>query len=109
MEEDRNDEARGVSEATAGVAHEGSADSGDSAAQSDGLEGRLKRLEAIVQTLDSDGLELDQALALFEEGVGHVREAQKMLEAAELRVEELIGPQGEERRDFPVDADREDG
>lgn len=59
------------------------------------LEERLKRLEAIVRTLESDEPELERALELFEEGVGHIREAEKLLSAAELRVEELVGEEGE--------------
>jgi exodeoxyribonuclease VII small subunit len=55
------------------------------------LEQRLRRLEEIVGKLESEDLELDQALALFEEGVVHVREAESALAAAELRVEEVLG------------------
>ena len=66
------------------------------------LEKRIRRLEAIVGALDSDSLELEQALALFEEGVGHVRRAQEILAEAELKVEELIGRDGEELR--PLDS-----
>jgi exodeoxyribonuclease VII small subunit len=55
------------------------------------LEARLQRLEAIVGNLEAEELQLDRALALFEEGVAHVREAEKVLAAAELRVEELLG------------------
>ena len=55
------------------------------------LEARLRRLEEIVGQLETQELELDRALALFEEGVSHVREAERALAAAELRVEELLG------------------
>ncbi|TFH64521.1 MAG: exodeoxyribonuclease VII small subunit [Gemmatimonadales bacterium] len=55
------------------------------------LEGRLRRLEEIVGQLETQDLELDRALAIFEEGVVHVREAERALAAAELRVEELLG------------------
>jgi len=55
------------------------------------LEARLRRLEEIVGQLEAEELELDRALALFEEGVVHVREAEKALAGAELRVEELLG------------------
>jgi exodeoxyribonuclease VII small subunit len=58
------------------------------------LETRLKRLEEIVHALDSDDLELEKALGLFEEGIGHVKGAQTLLSEAELRVEELLGPEG---------------
>lgn len=55
------------------------------------LEARLRRLEEIVGKLETEELELDRALALFEEGVAHVRKAESALAAAELRVEELLG------------------
>ncbi len=61
------------------------------------LEVRLRRLEEIVSQLETEELELDQALALFEEGVSHVREAEGALAAAELRVEELLAESGETR------------
>ena len=60
-----------------------------------GLDARLKRIEEIVATLDSDTLNLDDALALFEEGVSHLGHAREMLARIELRVEELIGPEGD--------------
>lgn len=63
-----------------------------------GLDRRIERIEEIVRMLDSDALELDDALALFEEGVGHLRHAQETLAKAELRVEELIGATGGEVR-----------
>jgi exodeoxyribonuclease VII small subunit len=55
-----------------------------------GLESRLKRLEQIVSALEADDLELEKALALFEEGVAHVRAAERILAEAELKVEELL-------------------
>jgi len=61
------------------------------------LEARLGRLEEIVGQLETEELELDRALALFEEGVTHVKEAESALAAAELRVEELLG-EGDETR-----------
>ncbi len=63
-----------------------------------GLDRRIERIEEIVRLLDSDSLGLDDALALFEEGVGHLRRAQETLASAELRVEELIGATGDEVR-----------
>lgn len=74
----------------------------------EGLEVRLKRLEAIVQALDSDTIELEQALSLFEEGVAHVRGAQDILAQAELKVEELIGASGDQKRDVAVDPEPND-
>ena len=66
------------------------------------LEVRLRRLEEIVSRLESEDLELDKALALFEEGVGHVREAESALAKAELRVEELLGD-GEDAETRPLE------
>ena len=60
-----------------------------------GLEARLRRLDEIVASLEADDLDLERALALFEEGVAHVRSAEKILAQTELRVEELLeGDQG---------------
>jgi exodeoxyribonuclease VII small subunit len=55
-----------------------------------GLDARLAALESIVDRLDREDLELQEALDLFEEGVGHVREAFAVLENARLRVEKLV-------------------
>ena len=65
-----------------------------------GLDGRLRRIEQIVAALDSDTLDLDEALALFEEGVAHLARAREILAGTELRIEELIGPEGDEVRDL---------
>jgi len=54
------------------------------------LEARLRRLEAIMTQLEADEVALEKALELFEEGVGHVRAAEKVLAETELRVEELL-------------------
>ena len=70
------------------------------------LEARLRRLEEIAGELEAEDLELDRALALFEEGVVHVREAEKTLASAELRVEELLG-EGEESRTRVLDGEEE--
>lgn len=55
------------------------------------LEARLRRLDEIVSALEGGDVELERGLALFEEGVGHIREAESLLSEAELRVEELVG------------------
>lgn len=54
------------------------------------LEARIAAVEAIVARLESDRLELDEALGLFERGVGQLREVERILKDAELRVERLI-------------------
>ncbi len=54
------------------------------------LESRLSRLQEIVTQLEGDNLELQEALELFEEGVRELREAERTIRDAELRVERLI-------------------
>lgn len=56
----------------------------------EGLETRLGKLDSIVERLERDELELQEALDLFEEGIGHVREAYRVLEESRLRVEKLV-------------------
>jgi len=63
-----------------------------------GLGQRVARLEQILGRLEREDLELEEALSLFEEGVTHVREAEKLLQVAELRVERLL-----EREDRTAD------
>lgn len=55
-----------------------------------GLGPRIARLEEILRRLEREDLELEEALALFEEGVTHVRAAERLLRVAELRVERLL-------------------
>ena len=70
------------------------AGSGAAAEGSPTLEGRLQRLTEIVEILEADDVELDRALALFEEGITHVRDAENILAQAELKVEELVRKAG---------------
>lgn len=65
------------------------------------LEARLKRLEEILGALESDEMELDQSLELFEEGVLHIREAEKVLSTAALRVKEVLSNGLEQELDGP--------
>jgi exodeoxyribonuclease VII small subunit len=50
----------------------------------------LARIERIVEELERDDLELERALALFEEGVERLRSASKSLERAEGQVRLLV-------------------
>ena len=54
------------------------------------LETRLARLETIVSALEREELELEDALALFEEGIGHLRGAREAFREGELRIERLL-------------------
>jgi exodeoxyribonuclease VII small subunit len=50
----------------------------------------LERLEAIVRRLEAGDLDLDEALALFEEGVERLRGARGRLSAAEAKVKQVL-------------------
>ena len=54
------------------------------------LAAELARLEEIVRKLESDDAELDDALALFEEGVQRLRAARERLAEAELKVQAVL-------------------
>lgn len=60
------------------------------------LEEALSRLDGVVRALDSDKLELEESLRLYEEGVGLVRVCHERLSAAERRINALrISADGE--------------
>jgi len=50
----------------------------------------LERLEAIVRALEEKELDLDEALALFEEGVGRLKAARSLLGESELIVKRVL-------------------
>lgn len=54
------------------------------------VEVQLRRLEAIVSQLGGDGIELDAALKLFEEGVSRLCAVTARLSEAELKVKTLV-------------------
>ncbi len=62
------------------------------------LEADLARLEAIVKALEAQDLDLDGALALFEEGIGRLQHARNRIAAAELRLAQLREAAGGEAR-----------
>jgi exodeoxyribonuclease VII small subunit len=51
---------------------------------------QLERLEEIVRRLETQDLELDEALKLFEEGVERLREARERLTVAEAKVKQVL-------------------
>ena len=53
------------------------------------LEADLGRLDAIVRALEVEDVDLDRALALFEEGVRRLKAARERLGEAELRLKQL--------------------
>ncbi len=50
----------------------------------------LAKLEDIVRRLEADDVELDAALALFEEGIARLRAARERLAAADLKVQTVL-------------------
>ena len=63
----------------------------------------LARLEEIVRRLEADDVELDAALALFEEGVNRLRAARERLASAELKVQAVLADAGGELRVSDLD------
>ena len=63
-------------------------------------EDSLKRLEEIVQRLESGQLSLDESLRLFEEGTRLTKVCQRRLTEAELRIEKLVG-EGDRTEEMP--------
>lgn len=63
----------------------------------------LTRLEEIVRRLEAEDLELDAALALFEEGVARLRAARERLTGAELQVQKVLEEAGGDLRVVDLD------
>ena len=57
----------------------------------------LNRLEEIVRRLEAEEVELDAALALFEEGVSRLRAARERLASAEVKVQTVLQEAGDLR------------
>ena len=57
----------------------------------------LNRLDEIVRRLEADDVELDAALALFEEGVARLRAARERLASAEVKVQTVLEEAGDLR------------
>jgi len=61
------------------------------------LEKMLERLDEIAVKLDSD-LPLDEALALYEEGVGLIKESNRLISEAEAKIK-VLAPATEDAKD----------
>ena len=68
-----------------------------------GLGDELSRLETIVRRLETEELDLDAALALFEEGVARLRRSREQLRAAELKVQQVLEDADGTLRTEPLD------
>ncbi|MDG2093317.1 MAG: exodeoxyribonuclease VII small subunit [SAR86 cluster bacterium] len=54
------------------------------------FESSLKELESIVKKLEDENINLEDSVKSFEAGINLVKECQKQLEKAELKVKELL-------------------
>lgn len=75
------------------------------------FEKKLKRLEDIVEKMESGDLSLDDSLKLFEEGVKLSRDCQGQLTAAEEKVKVLLSVDSDGKavtRDFDFGNEAED-
>ena len=70
------------------------------------FEQQLENLEALVKSLESGGLSLEDSLKSFEQGIKVARDCQQALKQAEQKVE-LLMRQGDELVSQPFDADGE--
>lgn len=75
----------------------------DAGGREPSIAGELARLEEIVRRLEAEDVELDAALALFEEGVARLRAARGRLAAAELKVQAVLEEAGGDLRAADLD------
>tara|TARA_B100001113_G_scaffold30296_1_gene21756 strand:+ start:797 stop:1021 length:225 start_codon:yes stop_codon:yes gene_type:complete len=54
------------------------------------FESSLKELELIVEKLEDENINLEDSVKSFEEGVNLVKECQKQLQNAELKIKKLL-------------------
>ncbi|MEA2109878.1 MAG: exodeoxyribonuclease VII small subunit [Pseudomonadota bacterium] len=65
------------------------------------FETALKKLEEVVEKLESGEVSLDQSLKLFEQGITLVRQCSKRLDEVESKVQVLVSDErGERLEDF---------
>ena len=84
------DEGVSAAESRAGGAKAGRGTAGADGNGGTPVEEQLRRLEAIVQKLESEAVSLDDSIALFEEGVELAVAVRKRLEASEDRIKQIV-------------------
>jgi len=72
-----------------------------------GFEETLERLEAVVERLGEGELQLEESLAVFEDGVRLSRECAKQLDAVEKRIE-VLTRDGADWKVSPLDPEAEE-
>ncbi len=68
------------------------------------LEKALRRLEEIAQSLESEELELEEALRLFDEGLGLIRVAEQVLSESEGRLQQILIDRKSREREVDLEA-----
>ena len=63
------------------------------------FESSLKELESIIKKLEDENINLEDSVKSFEAGINLVKECQKQLEKAELKVKELLDDGSSEELD----------
>jgi exodeoxyribonuclease VII small subunit len=71
----------------------------------DSFDGRMGRLEAIVNELESGGLELEPAIARYQEGIELLKQCHGVLRGFKAQVEELTRDAEDALRPFEGDPD----
>jgi exodeoxyribonuclease VII small subunit len=66
------------------------------------IEAALERLEAIADTLEDPGLDLDEAVRLYEEGLRLYAECTKRLDAADQRITKLADALAQQGKRSPA-------
>jgi exodeoxyribonuclease VII small subunit len=69
------------------------------------FEEAFEELEAVVQQLEGGDLSLEEAITLYERGMGLARRCTEALEAAELRVQQLAVVDGQQQLGLFFDED----
>ncbi len=80
---------------------------GNSSAKTPPFEEALKKLEGIVEAMESDDLLLETLLAKYEEGSKLVKACQEKLAAAELKILQLEKTAASELKLKPIDLQEE--
>lgn len=80
----------------------------EAAGEGPSFEVAMKRLEEIVERLESGDLPLDESLLLFEEGIGLSRRAGGLLDQAERKVEALTRAADGSLGTVPFEGDSEE-
>jgi exodeoxyribonuclease VII small subunit len=69
----------------------------------------LNRLEEIVESLEREELELEEALRLFDEGMDLIRSAERELIESEGRVKQVLVDKQGRQREADVELEAEEG